>query len=187
MLLGTLCLVNTAMASTIPVQEYAIEKRHTSTLEARQNVYPRVGWKFSVSGTATINDAETFGSDEQWSGSLPPTSFTLNPGTDRLYTWRQGMGGEIRAELDLRMTTFAATSQTFPNLAYVIRLYEDTDENNSDLDGQASGDITFARDGSSDHTVVNFQRRVTNTAENEPRDFVDLTFTVTATPTIVWA
>ena len=179
MLLGALCLMNTA-ASAIPVE--------ASTLEARQNTYPRIAWSFSISGSAIINDDENWPSDdERWSGTITPSTFVLNPGANRLYTWSQAMGGEIRAELDLRPTTYAANLQQYPNLAYAIRLYEGDNENTNDLDGQTSGDITFAREGATNQASVNFQRRVTNTNENTPDDFVDLTITVTATPVIVWA
>lgn len=58
----------------------------------------------------------------------------MNRSPHRFYS--EGVGGEVRAELDLWFSW-----GQFMTLDYDLRLYEGTDENTNDLDGRKSGRV----------------------------------------------
>jgi hypothetical protein len=80
--------------------------------------------------------------------------------------WIGKVGGEIRAEV--RFSLYWKTDSSI-DLKFNIKLYEGTSEETNELGGEKSGTVNIPKDMSAE-----LNTKVTNTAESEPRDFVEV-------------
>ncbi|MFZ2241088.1 MAG: hypothetical protein WAV90_16365 [Gordonia amarae] len=109
-----------------------------------------------------INDYETFGSDE----ICTPTTRRVENLDDKHYfhrTSRARCGGEIRVEVKY---TLDQENGTVFLTAGRVNFYEGDTDTTNDLDGTARIKKLTVPPGTTGETSV----RVSNTAENEPRD-----------------
>ena len=89
--------------------------------------------RIRVSGTVTMQDYETFGSDEQ--GDFPflrETILATEGPSMTLLRWRQGFGGEERVEMDM-VGSLNSTSHTCL-VQIAIRFYEGATEGTTELE-----------------------------------------------------
>jgi|EndMetStandDraft_3_1072993.scaffolds.fasta_scaffold18098_5 hypothetical protein len=89
--------------------------------------------RIRVSGTVTMHDYETFGSDEQ--GDFPflrETILATEGPSMTLLRWRQGFGGEERVEMDM-VGSLNSTSHTCL-VQIAIRFYEGATEGTTELE-----------------------------------------------------
>ena len=134
---------------------------------------PELPWfrEVEIDGSMILHDYENIKEDEEKTSQFHEgltITYQLGPFQPpvELPVWIDTVGGEIRGEVRLSMHWKTDSSI---DLKYNIKLYEGTSTDTTDLDGEDSDMINIPNDRS-----VDLDKRVTNTDEREPRDYINL-------------
>ena len=134
---------------------------------------PNLPWfrEVDVSGSMFLQDYEKIKENETKSVDFEnglTIRYPLGPFQPpvEIPVWIEKVGGEIRAEV--RFSMYWKTDSSI-DLKYNIKLYEGTSEETTELGGEKSGTVNIPKD-----MTINLNTKVTNTAESEDRDFVEV-------------
>lgn len=125
--------------------------------------------KILVSGTMRLSDYERFSSNEVRTIPFTKEATLDDNQLEQLLDLEEGVGGEVRGELDLNVQLLGNEDI---RVSGSIRLYEGTSETTDDLDGERSFSFIVKKG-----KTVSYQKKVVNEDENDPEDYVRVTFT----------
>ncbi|MBY9064363.1 hypothetical protein K7957_15595 [Sphingomonas yunnanensis] len=122
-----------------------------------------VAHRVLVSGTVTMHDYETFGSDGEGTFGFSQESLVSadGPGTV-LLTWQQGFGGEERTEIDIVGVLNSATGACQATIN--VRFYEGASEGTTELEDSRSF-VSIVPEG----RLANFDLRLANDEDDWAR------------------
>lgn len=111
-----------------PTRRYPGRKVLIPAMLTRENFH-----RISVSGTTTMHDYETLGSDKEADFPfLRETVLSTHGPSQTLLRWQQGFGGEERTEIDMVGSLSSSTGACLFQIA--VRFYEGATEGTSELE-----------------------------------------------------
>ncbi len=125
--------------------------------------------KIVVTGNMKLSDYEVFGANERRTIPFEQEATLDDNQLQQLLEVIEAVGGEVRGELDMDARLLGNGDV---RLKGSIRLYEGTSETSEDLDGERYFSFIVKKG-----MTVSFDRKVVNTDEGDPEDYVRVSMT----------